>query len=306
MPAPEQSSPRGDSRAVGTVLRELTSRFKAAGLDTPGLDARLLLEAATGWPRESIVSAPERTLSPAQLASLSDFAIRRISHEPVSRILGRRQFWSLEFEVTPDTLDPRPDSETLIEAALDIVRQNAGQAGWLCGQPRILDIGTGTGCLLLTLLSELPHAIGTGTDISPAALAVARRNAGHLGLTTRATWVQANLVVDAIDGPFDLVVSNPPYIPSRDIARLAPEVRQFDPRLALDGGPDGLTAYRALIPGLRRIAPGCWAVLEFGAGQETAIIDLIRATEGDAVADAARLSHDLSGRPRCVAWRPQP
>ena len=294
---------RDPSRAIeaGAVLRQLMSRFKSAGLETPGLDARLLLEAATGLPREALVAVPERLLDAGQIERVSSYAVRRLAHEPVSRILGRREFWGRGFEVTPDTLDPRPDTETMIEAALGIARQQ----GWIGKPLRVLDIGAGTGCLLLTLLAELPSATGIGTDLSQAALDVARRNSARLGLDARAAWLCTDLV-EGVAGPFDLVVSNPPYIPSGDIAGLEPGVRQFDPRLALDGGADGLAVYRALVPKLRRITTcGGWALVEVGAGQAEAVVDLVRDTEGPQVATAARRFFDLAGHVRCVAWQPQ-
>ena len=175
-----------DAVSAGEALRALTARLKAAGVETPGLDARLLLEAATGLPREALVAAPERVLGSEQVRALADYTARRLAHEPVTRILGRREFWGREFEVTAATLDPRPDSETLIEAALGLVREE----GWSARPLRILDIGTGTGCLLLTLLAAWPAARGTGIDPLAEALAVANVNATKLGLADRCDWVR--------------------------------------------------------------------------------------------------------------------
>ena len=290
-----------DAVSAGEALRALTARLKAAGVETPGLDARLLLEAATGLPHEALVAAPERVLGSEQVRALADYTARRLAHEPVTRILGRREFWGREFEVTAATLDPRPDSETLIEAALGLVREE----GWSARPLRILDIGTGTGCLLLTLLAELPAATGTGLDISAQALAVARRNAGRLGLDARASWLEADIVDRAPNGPFDLVISNPPYLASHEIGGLAPDVRLFDPHLALDGGHDGLDVYRAMIPRLRQGIASGWVIVEVGAGQAGTVAALVRQVAGQAAGDGVRTFVDLGGHARCVAWKTQ-
>ena len=294
-----------DSAAAGDVLRTLTAQLRAAGIDTPGLDARRLLEAVSGRPREEFITAPERTLTAAQLNRLAEHAARRLAHEPVSRILGVREFWGRAFAVTPDTLDPRPDSETLIAAAMRL----AGEEGWAASPRRILDLGTGTGCLLLTLLAEWPQATGVGIDISPSALAVARANGERLGLEVRASWfaddMRAVAASSGLAGPFDLVISNPPYIPTEVIDGLAAEVRLFDPRLALDGGGDGLDFYRAVVAQVGPDLAAGWVIVEIGHGQAEAVVELIRTGHGASVAGTVRLFMDLGGHTRCVAWKPR-
>ena len=219
-----------------------------------------------------------------------DLVARRADGEPVARILGRREFWGLPFALAPATLEPRPDTETVVEAALGLVRGAGGAAS-------ILDLGTGSGCLLLALLSELPDAAGVGVDRSPAAAAAARRNARSLGLGDRARFVAGDWA-EAISGRFDLVVSNPPYIATEHIEALAPEVRRHDPALALDGGADGLDAYRAIVADLPRLlAPSGVAVLELGAGQRDAVAGLARAA-GLVVIGS---NPDLAGTPRALA-----
>ena len=209
--------------------------------------------------------------------------------------MGEREFYGRRFTLSPATLDPRPDSETLIETAIDI----AAREGWRERQIRILDIGTGTGCLLLTLLAELPLATGLGTDISAAALQTAAMNAASLDVAARATFALADML-DGVDGTFDLVVSNPPYIASADIADLSPEVREFDPRAALDGGADGLDFYRRIVADLGRVLDG-WAIFEVGAGQADAVAMLSQqAFVKTRRAEVTRHS-DLGGHTRCVA-----
>jgi release factor glutamine methyltransferase len=217
----------------------------------------------------------------------------------VSRILGEREFYGRPFALSEATLDPRPDSETLIGAALEL----AMQEGWGEAPIRILDIGTGTGCLLLTLLAELPNATGLGTDISEEALATAQRNAQALGLADRAAFARHDML-DGVAGPFDLVVSNPPYIASGDIPVLAPEVHQFDPHAALDGGPDGLAFYRRISQGLDKVLGG-WVVLEVGMGQADAVALLLQQAFVKTLHAELRRYDDLGGHTRCVALRLQ-
>ncbi len=282
--------------------RTLTACFAAAGLDTPGLDARLLLQAASGRTREQLVVDAAFRLSSEQSELLSNMATRRLAHEPVSRILGARAFWGRLFEITPATLDPRPDTETLVQLALDLAREE----GWTRRPLRILDIGTGSGCILVTLLAELPHAHGTGVDISAAALEVAARNASRHAVRARTVWRETS-VLDGIAGPFDLIVSNPPYIPTAEIAALDPEVRSFDPCLALDGGPDGLGFYRRIVSAAESaIAPGGWCAVEVGAGQAKAVLDLIERHFTGVGSPATRTRNDLGHHTRCVAWKPHP
>jgi release factor glutamine methyltransferase len=280
--------------AVRDVLRRLALRLDASQIEAPAVDARRLVAAALGASTSDLLRDPERRLSTSEAHVLEGYAVRRLNHEPVSRILGWRGFFGREFIVTGATLDPRPCSETLIEAVLSI----AAQEGWAKKPIRILDIGTGTGCLTLTLLAELPSATGLATDISREALDVARRNAAELGLLDRVEF-QERRYLDGIDGVFGVLVSNPPYIPSGDIAGLEAEVRGFDPRLALDGGADGLEAYRELGKGLGKVLPEGWAFFEIGAGQAQDVAAILR-LEAPGLAEI-RQFRDLGGHIRCVA-----
>ena len=265
---------------------------EARGVE-PG-DARLLLAAALGASRLELATAPERPLSPEEERRFRGYVVRRAAGEPASRILGRREFWSLEFDISPAVLDPRPDTETVVEAALEAVGKRERPLD-------LLDLGVGSGCILLALLSELPQARGLGSDRSEAAARAARHNARRLGLAGRARFVVADW--DApLAGRFDLVVSNPPYIPSGEIEGLSPEVALHDPRAALDGGADGLAAYRRLATALPRLLkPGGAAALEMGSGQAEAVTQLLERAGLKAQPPRA----DLAGRPRClVARRP--
>lgn len=287
---------------VTEAIRDTASRLAAAAIDDARLDARRLVAAAAGLTPERMLLEPDHALDAGQVARLAAYVQRRLAREPLTRILGERYFYGRRFEVTPDTLDPRPDTETLIELALTI----AHDEGWQERPLDILDFGTGTGCILLTLLSELPMASGLGVDLSPTALAVAHRNADALGLAERTRWLEAG-TLDRVPGTFDLVVSNPPYIPSGDISGLEPEVRQHDPVLALDGGLDGLDVVREIVAASARPSPrlGTWFMLEVGAGQWTSVVELISRHCGNATAVAARTAVDLGGHTRCVAWKPQ-
>jgi release factor glutamine methyltransferase len=281
---------------LARALETLTQAFRAAGIDTPQLDARVLAGHALGIGRARLVADGERLLDAQEIDALDALAARRIAHEPVARIVGTREFWSLALAVSPAVLVPRPDTETVVEAARDAVTASGGRQRPL----RVLDIGTGTGALLLALLTELPAATGVGTDISEAALAVARDNAARLALDTRCAFVVCD-IAQGVDGPFDLVVSNPPYIASAEIATLAPDVRDYDPRLALDGGPDGLAAYRAIAADAKRLlAPDGMLVVELGAGQEDAVARLFTQA-GLAVPAPAR--KDLGGIARALLAR---
>jgi release factor glutamine methyltransferase len=277
---------------IAEALRDGTARLAAAGIDSALSDARLLLMAAFGIDRTGLLSRAAEPLPPDAAARYSAHLARRAAREPVSRILGRREFWSLDFALGPATLDPRPDSETLVEAALAAVPDRP-----VSDQPlRVLDLGTGTGCLLLAVLHDRAAAFGIGVDRSEAAARTARDNARALGLADRAAFTVGDWAT-ALAGRFDLVLSNPPYIPDSDIAALEPEVREHDPRLAQSGGADGLDAYRALaaaLPGL--LAPGGTAVVELGIGQAADVAALFRAVG----LDIAGTAHDLAGIPRCV------
>ena len=270
------------------AMRMLGVRLRAAGLPTPELDARLLVQGVTGASDIEMVREPGTRMSDEEEARLAAFEARRLAGEPVSRILGLREFWGLPFAVTSATLDPRPDSETLVEVALKKLES--------AERPRILDLGTGTGCLLLALLHERSDASGTGVDISGDALAVAAANAERLGLSARAAFHRASWT-QGIDGVFDLVISNPPYIRHSDIASLDREVREHDPLLALDGGDDGLDAYRALAASIPDVlTQEGHAVIELGSGQA----DEVRALFESAGMAVPCIVADLSGIPRAL------
>ncbi len=282
-------------RPVAIALRLAAERLGAAGIAAPRRDARLLVAHALDAGIEQVVAYPERPMSAEQLARLESLVDRRARREPVSRILGRREFWGLDFTLCEATLDPRPDSETLVEAVLDWVGSGRDQVF------RILDLGCGTGCLLLALLSELPAAKGLGIDIAPAAVATAQHNARHLGLAGRAAFAVRSWQdgLPAPDGarPWDIIVSNPPYIPSDQIAGLAPEVADHDPRMALDGGPDGLAAYRSLLPpAAEALSDAGLLALEVGVGQAKAVCRLLEQVDFPTIWTTS----DLSGIERCV------
>jgi release factor glutamine methyltransferase len=289
---------RGDAglRTVGAASRTWTAALARAGIQDAGTDVRRLVAAVLDVPAVKVLSEPERALSPAQLIALSGFMARRAGREPVSRILGERDFYGRTFAVTPATLDPRPETEALVEAALAAVREE----GWAFDSVRILDVGTGTGCLLLTLLSELPGATGVGTDISPEALEVARANADRLGVADRAAWLTAD-GLETVSGPFHMLVSNPPYIRTGDIAALEAEVCGFDPLLALDGGIDGLTLYRRLAPRIAAAVPNGWAVLEVGYDQADDVALVLSEGVGRLAMADLRIHRDVAGKRRCVA-----
>jgi release factor glutamine methyltransferase len=277
---------------VEAARRALAARFKT--IESAELDARLLLGHALGLDLTGLISAAQRRLTPDESARLEAFAVRRLDGEPVARIIGEKEFWGLPLQLSPATLVPRPDTETVVELALELLRASGG----LHRPFRIADLGTGTGAILLALLSELPAAQGFGTDISESALQTAAANAARAGLSDRATFLACDYA-NGLSGPFDLIASNPPYIRSADIAALAPEVRNHDPLAALDGGADGLDAYRALIPqaaGL--LAPGGALIVEAGAGQSSQIQALM-STAGLMPGTAPRA--DLGGIPRAVA-----
>jgi release factor glutamine methyltransferase len=288
----------GRTIAVGEAVRQWTAALARSGIDGAGGDVRRLTAAVLEVSAARLLSEPERMLTGAELATLSGYVARRARREPVSRILGQRNFYGRTFAISPATLDPRPESETLIETALGAARQE----GWGSREsPRILDVGTGSGCLLLTLLAELGGARGMGTDISEDALAVARENADRLGVSQRASWLIAD-GLETVPGPFHMLISNPPYVRTGEIAHLEPEVRNYDPAAALDGGADGLTVYRAWAPRLARVVPDGWIVLEVGYDQADAVAAIVASGVGQAVADL-RVYHDVAGMRRCVAMR---
>ena len=286
-------------RTVETVRRALAAKLRTQAIDSAELDARLLVGAALDLDLTGLIAAAARPVTKDESSRIDCFARRRLAGEPVARILGFKEFWGLPLQLSPATLVPRPDTETVVELALEIWRGGPHPNP----RPRIADIGTGSGAILLALLSEMPEAEGIGTDISLAALRTAKGNAARLGFAPRAAFVACNYA-SALSGAFDLMVSNPPYIPTAEIAGLAGEVRDYDPPGALDGGTDGLDAYRALIPqaaGL--LAPGGTLIVEAGLGQSGLIREIMTAAgltpEGPPKAD-------LAGIPRAVASRKAP
>jgi len=281
-------------QSVEAARRALAARLKASCIESAELEARTLVGAALGLDLTGLVASATRRLGSAEADRLDDFTRRRLAGEPVARILGKKEFWGVSFKLSEATLVPRPDTETVVEQALEILRTSPISA------VRIADIGTGSGAILLALLLELPQAFGIGTDLSEGALGIAQENAGQLGLGGRAAFVACNYAA-ALSGGFDLIVSNPPYVRSADIARLAVEVRVHDPLLALDGGTDGLEAYRTLIPeaaGL--LKPGGALVVEAGRGQADDVGALMAAA--GLMAPWAPKT-DLAGIPRAVTGR---
>jgi release factor glutamine methyltransferase len=279
------------SDTLRELLKQASEHHATRGIEPAALDARLLLQAASGLRHEEIVADPGMVLRVDVTVHFWSLVERRCKFEPISRILGTREFYGRSFRVTPDVLDPRADTETLIGAALALVKDKRPL--------RILDLGTGSGAIVVTLLAELPGATAVASDLSAAALRVAKDNAEALGVANRARFVQANWF-DGVDGQFDLIISNPPYIPLGDIAGLAADVREFDPPRALDGGPDGLEAYRRIARGAGgHLAPKGHIILEIGAGQENAVNDLFT---GQGFNPESR-HFDLAGHVRCLAFR---
>jgi release factor glutamine methyltransferase len=266
-------------------LDEATGLLAGAGIDNPRGEARLLFAHALGISRDQTLTA---TPTPDQIAKFAALVARRVAHEPFAYITGRKEFWSLDFEVGPGVLVPRPDTETLIEEALRLVPDRDAPL-------RIADLGAGSGALLVAALKEFPNASGIGFESSPEAFSYAAANAARL-IGSRAHVRPADW--DSAEGPFDLVFSNPPYIAAGDIESLAPDVADFEPRAALDGGQDGLEAYRALAALLPRIlAPGGYGLLELGLGQANAVAGLFPKVE------IVRIAPDLGGVPRCLVLR---
>lgn len=280
------------SETLVSLWTDVRKRLEAAGVDSPVLDARLLLEAGAGVSRLEIVSDPRREVSAAQVAAVDALTRRREAREPVSQIVGRKHFWTLDLAVNANVLTPRPETEFVVEAGLrETLPAEAPH--------RILDLGSGSGAIILALLKDRPNATGIAVDLSADALEVLRTNAAAVGVADR-LQIQQGYWAYGLDERFDLVVSNPPYIPSADIAGLAPEVSKFEPLLALDGGADGLAAYRLITAALPAVLkPGGSFALEVGIGQADAV---------KALAEGAGLSvgepwRDLAGIPRVVVGR---
>ncbi len=266
------------------------ARLDAAGLEGPVIDARLLVEAAAEATRADIVTDPYRALTPEQEERLADYLGRRERREPVSHILGRKGFWKIMLSVTPDVLTPRPDTEVIVDYVL---KKFPGETTAF----QILDLGVGSGAIVLSILAERPRAKGLATDISDEALAVARENAANLGLASQIAFMRGNWTEGLADASFDVVVSNPPYIASEVIETLQPEVKDHEPRLALDGGADGLDAYRHLAPEILRVLkPGGLFAVEIGYDQK----DAVEALFNDAGAGDVWTIKDLSTNDRVV------
>jgi release factor glutamine methyltransferase len=281
--------------SIGAAVADAAARLASCGIDAPRREARLLVSLAAGLEAAEVLGYPERAIAEPARTRLEHMIQRRMAREPASRIAGRRAFWTLDLALSPATLDPRPDSETVVAAALERIAD-------LSAPLVVLDLGTGTGCMVLAILSELPRAVGVGIDLVPGAAALARRNAAASGLISRAFfavgWWGAG-----IGGGVDVVVANPPYVASGAIAGLAPEVARWEPRVALDGGSDGLRAFREIAPDLGRLLkPGGFACLEVGAGQADEVARIC----ARAGLDEAGRRRDLSGIERClVVERPK-
>lgn len=276
------------SHTLVSLWTEVRQRLEAAGVDSPVLDARMLVEAGAGVSRLDIVTDPRRPMDAAQVEAVLNLAARRETREPISHILGKKHFWTLELAVTRDVLTPRPETELLVEAAL---------AAMPADKPtRVLDVGVGSGAILLALLKERPSATGVGLDVSSAAVDIACLNAEAHNLRERVEFVVSDWRTYAAE-KFDVVVSNPPYIASGEIATLAPEVARYEPRIALDGGEDGLDAYRSLFAMLPRwLEAGGVFALEVGKGQANAV----KAMAEDAGFAAPEIRHDLAGIGRVI------
>lgn len=273
------------------ALRDAVKALQQARIETASLDARVLLQHVLGISREQLLADMGLTLDRVHYARYRELVEKRAQRQPVSQLTGQREFWGMTFAVTADTLDPRPDSETLIEAVLEACPDKARP--W-----RILDLGTGTGCLLLALLKEYENAKGMGVDTSNGALNVAQNNATTLGLASRAAFASSSWG-EQVRGAFDIIVSNPPYIPTAEIAALAPEVCRYEPMAALDGGADGLSCYRVILTQLPDLlAEGGVAVFEIGMGQEMAV----QAIAQEHGLRCAGMRKDLSGITRCIVF----
>ena len=280
-----------NTMTIAGMRRALAEKFRAADIDLPELDARVLVGHALSLDHAALATAGERLLDRKEQEAIADFARRRLAREPVARIVGSKEFWSLTLAIDSSTLVPRPETETVVDAALAAIDADGPRTRAL----RIADLGTGSGALLLALLSELPNAFGVGTDISLGALSRARANAQRLRFT-RAAFLACDMAT-ALRGPFDLIVSNPPYIASADLVTLAPEVRDFDPGAALDGGPDGLNYYRLIAASAAALLePGGAIVVELGVGQAPAVTALF--SEARLAPAPPRL--DLHGLPRAL------
>ncbi len=278
---------------AGFLIETAAEKLSLAGIALAVLEARLLLGHVGGVTKEHLFAWPETEFSTEQIEMFESLVLRRCRREPISHLQGIREFWSYSFHVDRNVLDPRPDSETIVTAALEYFPARDFSAS-------ILDIGVGSGCLLLSVLQELPKSMGLGLDVSCKALEVAQLNAKNLDLEDRVKFRKSDWLT-GVSGEFDLVLCNPPYIPTGQIEYLEPEVREFEPRMALDGGPDGLSCYRKILPSVSDIlGPEGVAIFEVGAGQKE---DVRRIAElsGLQIIDEFK---DLSGHTRCLILEP--
>jgi release factor glutamine methyltransferase len=290
-PEMQGSDMQGSDMTVQQAQRALSSAFKTAGIDTAPLDARVLLESVTGLDATDMARLPERLLTAQERALLLDYQTQRLRAKPVSKILGQREFWGRAFEVNEHVLDPRPDSETLIEAAL----QHLPEAQAF----RLLDLGTGSGCLLLTLLAERAHGEGLGVDVSGAALAVAQANAQRLGVSAQAQFLESHWF-EAVTPSFDMIISNPPYISDAQMRQLDKNVLEYDPRLALHGGEDGLDPYRHISAQAQSyLRPEGWLLFEIGHTQGEEVCAMMRQSGFEEIS----VLPDLGARDRVVMAR---
>jgi release factor glutamine methyltransferase len=284
--------------SLDALRRDIARRLKATGIDSPDLDARILVGHALGLDHAGLARTGGRVLGADEIARIEALVARRLAREPVARITGVKEFWGLSLELGPAVLVPRPETETVVELALAAIEDGGSRERPL----RLADLGTGSGAIMLALLSELPNALVIGTDRDPAALTLARGNAARLGLISRAVFVACDFG-QALAGGLDLLVTNPPYVRSSDIAGLDADVCDYDPHVALDGGPDGLAAYRAIAAEARGLlGPNAHLVAEIGAGQSDAVVSLFAAAGLDRIAVAP----DLAGIPRAVSARREP
>ncbi len=268
-------------------------RLRERGIDTAALDARALMKSATGLSLEDLILKGRDPLGAPAEQRFDEFVARRLAGEPVSRIRGTREFYGRNFKIDANTLDPRPDTETLIETVLALAGRDPVGRDF-----RLLDLGTGSGCILTTLLAELPRATGTGTDINPGAVTLARENASALGVSARAQFVTADWF-QGLTGRYDVIVSNPPYIASAEIEGLAPEVAYHDPRVALDGGADGLDAYRQIAAGAGGfLASDGLSLVEIGSTQAEDVTSILQSA--GLIVTGIGATMDIAGRPRCI------
>ncbi len=280
------------SETSSLAVRTISRMLRPVASD-PIVEARRLVADALGVGPIDLILDPDRPLGGVAAGVLAEQIARRLNHEPLSRILGRRGFWTFDLDITPDVLDPRPETELIVETALSLLADRRNQP------LRFLDLGTGSGAILCALLAEFPGATGQAVDVSPSACDVARGNLASLGFSSRAE-VRCESWETLVTDPVDLVVSNPPYIPTTDVDELDPEVREFDPRLALDGGPDGLMAYRAIIRRLIDwLVPGGLVIMETGACQSGPVGTIL----SEAGLLTAGVWRDLGGHDRVIAGR---